>query len=108
MNKSSHIQKAIFVYDSNKNFIGKYDGVTEAQRVLKINHSTIKKFIKTGAAYGEAGYLFSYKRLNVIEKNSNVKFLYKNLNKRSFSTIAAYRYSLNLATTIKSSDILNP
>src|SRR5271156_3003034 len=98
MNNSSQIQKAVFVYDAKKNFIGKYDGVTEAQRVLKINHYTIKKLIKTGATYDEAGYFFSYNRLIIIEKNSNVKFLYKNFNKRSFSTIAAYRKSVNQAT----------
>lgn len=61
MNKSSHIKKAVFVYDINKNFIGKYDGVMDAQRVLKISHSTIKNQAKVGGTYKE--YIFSYKRL---------------------------------------------
>ena len=62
MNNSSHIKKAVFLYDTNKNFICKYNGVTEAQRALKINHSTIKNYAKVGGAYN--GYIFSYERLN--------------------------------------------
>ena len=27
---NSHIRKAVFVYDTNRNFIGKYEGVTDA------------------------------------------------------------------------------
>lgn len=42
INNKSHVRKGVFVYDTNKNFIGKYDGVTDAQRDLNINHSTIK------------------------------------------------------------------
>ena len=61
INKSSHIKKAIFVYDTNKNFIGKYDGVMDAQRALKISHLTIKNCAKIGGVYKE--YIFSYVRL---------------------------------------------
>lgn len=61
INKSSHIKKAVFVYDINKIFIGKYDGVMDAQRALKISHSTIKDYAKVGGIYKE--YIFSYKRL---------------------------------------------
>lgn len=61
INKSSHIKKAIFVYDTNKNFIGKYDGVMDAQRALKISHLTIKNSAKIGSVY--KGYIFSYVRL---------------------------------------------
>ncbi|MBO7714167.1 MAG: hypothetical protein J6S85_11390 [Methanobrevibacter sp.] len=61
MNKSSHIKKAIFVYDTAKNFIGKYDGVMDAQRALKISHLTIKNCAKIGGVYKE--YIFSYVRL---------------------------------------------
>lgn len=43
INNNSHIRKAIFVYDTNRKFLGKYDGVTDAKRALNINHSTIKK-----------------------------------------------------------------
>jgi hypothetical protein len=58
----SHIRKGIFVYDTNKNFIRKYEGVTDAQRDLNISHSTIKKYAKIGGCY--SGYIFSYERLN--------------------------------------------
>jgi len=59
--KSSHIKKAIFVYDINKKFIGKYDGVMDAQRALNISHSTIKNYAKVGGTCKE--YIFSYERL---------------------------------------------
>ena len=61
INKSSHIKKAVFVYDTSKNFLGKYDGVMEAQRALNISHSTIKNYAKIGGGY--KGYIFSYERL---------------------------------------------
>ena len=61
INNNSHIRKAVFVYDTNKKFICKYEGVTDAQRALNINHSTIKKYAKLGGAYN--GYIFSYERL---------------------------------------------
>ena len=61
INKSSHIKKAIFVYDIHKNFIGKYEGVMDAQRALKISHCTIKNYAKVGGTYKE--YIFSYERL---------------------------------------------
>lgn len=62
INNMSHIRKGIFVYDTNKNFIRKYEGVTDAQRDLNISHSTIKKYAKIGGCY--SGYIFSYERLN--------------------------------------------
>jgi len=62
INNMSHIRKGIFVYDTNKNFIRKYEGVTDAQRDLNISHSTIKKYAKIGGCYN--GYIFSYERLN--------------------------------------------
>lgn len=49
------------MYDINKNFICKYDGVTEAQKALNISHSTIKKYAKVGGIYND--YVFSYERL---------------------------------------------
>ena len=49
------------MYDIDKNFICKYEGVTDAQRALNINHSTIKKYAKIGGVYN--GYIFSYERL---------------------------------------------
>lgn len=61
MSNNSHIRKAVFVYDINKNFLGKYEGVMDAQRALNISHSTIKIYAKVGGAY--KGYIFSYVRL---------------------------------------------
>lgn len=61
INQNAHIKKAVFVYDINKNFIGKYDGVMDTQRALNINHSTIKNYAKLGGSY--KGYFFSYERL---------------------------------------------
>lgn len=61
INNNSHIKKAVFVYDTNRNFFAKYDGVMEAQRALKISHSTIKNYAKIDGVY--KGYLFSYERL---------------------------------------------
>nr|AMX22260.1 GIY-YIG endonuclease [Cryphonectria parasitica] len=60
-NNNSHIRKAVFVYDINKNFLNKYDGVMDAQRALKISHSTIKNYAKIGGVYN--GYIFRYERL---------------------------------------------
>ena len=62
INNNRHIRKAVFVYDINKNFIRKYEGVTDAQRALNINHSTIKKYAKLGGTYNN--YIFSYERFN--------------------------------------------
>lgn len=61
INNNSHIKKAVFIYDTNRNFIAKYDGVMEAQKALKISHSTIKNYAKIGGVY--KGYIFSYERL---------------------------------------------
>ena len=60
--KNSHIKRAVFVYDNNMNFLSKYDGVTDAQKALKINHSTIKKYAEINAPYKD--YIFSFERLN--------------------------------------------
>lgn len=58
ISNNSHIRKAVFVYDTNKNFIAKYPGVTDAQKALNISHSTIKKYAKINGTYN--GYIFSY------------------------------------------------
>ena len=62
INNSSHIKKAIFVYDIGRNFIGKYEGVTIASKALKISHLTIKNYAKVGGVY--KNYIFSYNRLD--------------------------------------------
>ena len=60
-NNKNYIKKAIFVYDKYNNFIGKYEGVKDAERAFKINHSTIKKYASLGSIYND--YIFSYERL---------------------------------------------
>jgi group I intron endonuclease len=58
---NSHVLKGVFVYDINRKFWGKYEGVMAVQRALKISHSTIKKYANIGGIYN--GYIFSYERL---------------------------------------------
>lgn len=38
MNNNSHIRKAIFVYNTNYEFINKFEGVTHAQKELNISN----------------------------------------------------------------------
>ncbi len=61
INNQSHVIKAVFVYNTNKIFIGKYEGVKDAERAFKINHSTIKKYALIGGTF--SGHIFSYERL---------------------------------------------
>jgi group I intron endonuclease len=65
MINSSHIKKAIFVYkispEGSKEFIRKFDGVTQAQQELNINHDVIKKNAKINRIF--KGFIFSYERL---------------------------------------------
>ena len=61
MNNKSHVRKAVFVYDTDKKLIGKYEGLKEVERAFKINHSIIKKYAYIGGIY--KGYIFSYERL---------------------------------------------
>ena len=62
---NSHIKKAIFVYSSSaerEELIGKFDGVTHAQKELNFSHDIIKKYALLKKPY--KGYIFSYERLN--------------------------------------------
>lgn len=61
INNNSYIKKAIFVYNTNKEFIHKFEGVTHAQKELKINHDLIKKYALLNTPY--KGFMFSYERL---------------------------------------------
>jgi len=65
---NSHIKKAIFVYKCipnqqgiKKEFILKFEGVTQAQKELNINHDIIKKHALVQLPYKD--YIFSYERL---------------------------------------------
>ena len=61
INNKSFIKKSVFVYDKNKVFIYKYNGVKDAERALNINHCTIKKYASLNNEY--KGYIFSFERL---------------------------------------------
>jgi len=61
INSQSHVKKAIFVYDTNKKFICRYEGVKYAERAFNINHSIIKKYARVGGICSK--YIFSYERL---------------------------------------------
>lgn len=58
---SSHIKKAIFVYNQNKELLWKFDGINLAERELKIDHETIKKYVLLKKPYQD--YIFSYEIL---------------------------------------------
>lgn len=58
--KNSKIKKAIFVYDLNKNFIAKYDGVMAAAKALHISHNKVSSCAKVSGEYG--GYIFRHER----------------------------------------------
>lgn len=61
MIKNSSIKQAIFVFDSNKNFLAKYSGIIEAEKELGVRHEKIKNYAKLKLPYN--GYIFSYHRL---------------------------------------------
>lgn len=61
---SSKIKKALFVYNLNKQFLCKFEGVMHAEKEFKINHETIKKYALLNTPY--KGYIFSYERLLAI------------------------------------------
>jgi hypothetical protein len=52
----------VFVYNINKEFIRKFDGVMHAEKQLNIKHETIKKYAELKKPYKE--YIFSYEVLN--------------------------------------------
>ena len=58
---NTHIVKAIFVYNTNKEFLRKFDGVMQAKKELKLSHDMIKRHAKLKTPY--KGYIFSYERL---------------------------------------------
>jgi group I intron endonuclease len=58
---NSHIKKAVFLYNLKREFIQKFDGVTQAKRELNISHEIIKKHALRNKPYQI--YIFSYERL---------------------------------------------
>lgn len=93
------IVRTIFVYDSNKNFIKKYKGVTQASKDLNINQKFIKQYAKVSGLY--KGYLFRFERLHASFYPSGLKPFN---NKRSFSTSSERHNSNNNESTVS----LNP
>lgn len=56
-----HIKKAVFLFDLNKKFIRKYDGVMTASKELNMSHAIIKKYSLQNKPY--KGFIFSYEKL---------------------------------------------
>jgi group I intron endonuclease len=63
MINSSHIRKAVFVFDLDNILLDKYDSILEAKENLNISHETIKKYAKSGQIYNNK-YKFSYHNLD--------------------------------------------
>jgi group I intron endonuclease len=61
MKNSFHIRKAVFLFDAQKEFIRRYDGIMAASKDLGIGHTVIQKNIELRTSY--KGYFFSYERL---------------------------------------------
>ena len=58
------IKKSIFVYDTNKNFIGRHDGVTQASNIYHIHHHAIRECAKLNLLH-ISGYYFCYERFDI-------------------------------------------
>ena len=58
------IKKSIFVYDTNKNFIGRHDGVTQASNIYHIHHHAIRECAKLNLLH-KSGYYFCYERFDI-------------------------------------------
>lgn len=52
-------KKAVFQYDLNDNFVGKYDSVSEAASILKLSKSGISKCCR-GERKSSGGYIWKY------------------------------------------------
>ncbi len=63
ISKSRIIKKGIFVYDANKNFLGKYEGVTQVSKIYNVNHLTVRKCANLNLLH--KGYYFCYERLDI-------------------------------------------
>jgi len=61
MKNNSKIKKAVFVYTKNKEFLYKFESITQAGKELNINYYVIKKYAKINLAY--KCYISSYEKL---------------------------------------------
>jgi len=61
MKNNSKIKKTVFVYNKNKKFWCKFEGITQAEKKLNISHCVIKKYAKINLAYKD--YISSYEKL---------------------------------------------
>lgn len=61
MKNNSHIRKAVFVFNLNKEFLPRFDGLILAAKNLNISQSTIKKHAENNIPY--KNYIFSYTRI---------------------------------------------
>jgi len=56
-----HVRKAVFVFNLNKKYIRKYDGLLLASKKLNISRETINKHTKSKVPYKEM--IFSYEQI---------------------------------------------
>ena len=82
---SAHIRKAIFVYkksliDGTLEFIRKFEGVTQVQKELNINHDVIKKHASNNTPYKERKVtLFPSQAVAKTQQGGEDNFSYKRL-----------------------------
>jgi hypothetical protein len=57
-----NVKKGIFVYDKDKKFISRHDGVTETGKAYNLNHLTIKKYAEVNGLH-KSGHYFCFERL---------------------------------------------
>ena len=63
ISESSRVKKGIFVYDKNKKFLARHDGVTQASKIYNLSHLTIRKCADLNLLH-ETGHYFCYQRLD--------------------------------------------
>ena len=65
------ITKGVFVYDKNQNFIARYKGVTEAGKIHKVSHLTVRRYASVNGLH-PSGYYFCFERLEANYEKSIV------------------------------------
>ena len=64
ISESRIIKKGVFVYDANKKFLGRYEGVTQVSKIYKVSHLTVRKCANFNLLHS-TGYYFCYERLDI-------------------------------------------
>lgn len=58
---NSHIRKAVFLFNLNKQYIRRFDGLVLASKELNVSRGTIKKHAKSKIPY--KNFIFSYEQI---------------------------------------------